>query len=330
MIYVLTDNNELKYSYVEFIKKQKINYKDWYCPIIKHVYHASHNGKLNSGICGEMISPTQLQPWWEIKNINFNEGNYTCNFLRKSCFCGTDINVVKAKDKETYDKFVELILSDKVNNCQLADENDNIIALGRPQSLDTFELHINYGKKCNFDCSYCSTAIHDNFSSFLSLDKIEYLFKLLDNPIMNNKKLTITGGEPVISKEIFKLVELAQQYDYNSITINSNGSASLNRYLRLLNSGVKLYISFHEEFSTDKHIENICKLQSSHPSQLSIKLLGNKDAENNFYKRVKHIFGEKFDQLPFFPIYVNRFTKIVNNIEEVKEYYKNYPDQRNL
>ena len=330
MIYVLTDKDELKYSYVEFIKKQRINYKDWYCPIIKHVYHASYNGRLNSGICGEMLNLTQLKPWWELENIDFNNENYNCNFLRKSCFCGTDINVVKAKDKETHDRFVKLILSDNVNNCELANETDVIIALGRPQSLDTFELHINYGKKCNFDCSYCSTAIHDNFSAFLSLDKAEHLFKLFCDVEAQNKKLTITGGEPMISKEIFKLVELAQKYSYGSITVNSNGSASLNRYRRLLNSGVKLYISFHEEFSTDKQIENIFKLYSSYPMQMSVKLLGNKDTDNDFYKRVKNIFGEKFDQLPFFPIYVNRFTKIVNNIEEVKEYYKNYPEQRNL
>ena len=328
MIHVMTSNYEIKYTTMDVIKNRKINYKGWYCKVADHIYLADHIGNLTSGICQDLVLATKFSPWWNLNSLT-DRKKYVCSFKRKSCFCGADIKVFKAKDEDIYNIFIEKTKELPDDVMPLLD-NEEIIAQGQLSFVNKFELHLNYGKKCNFDCVYCSTMVHDNFSPFLPLARAEHLYKLfeLDKKSSTND-LVITGGEPTISKEIFDLIDLSQNYHFTKITVNTNGTASFQKYQRMLDNNINLYISLHEEFTNEAHLIKLKSLYDIYKNRMNIKMLGKKDLSREFCKKVSNVFKEDFNNITFLPLYVDGFTKIVDYVEDAKEYYKMNPNSRN-
>lgn len=80
---------------------------------------------------------------------------------------------------------------------------------------------------CNLRCSYCDTkyALENNSGEELSIDKI---IKKVDK--IGFKNITITGGEPLIHKDIEKLISKLLNKGYN-INIETNGSIDITKYL---------------------------------------------------------------------------------------------------
>ncbi len=76
---------------------------------------------------------------------------------------------------------------------------------------------------CNLNCSYCDTkyAQKKNQGIERSIDEIiETIEKA------NIKNITITGGEPLLQKDILKLVERLIELGYN-VNIETNGSVNI-------------------------------------------------------------------------------------------------------
>lgn len=80
---------------------------------------------------------------------------------------------------------------------------------------------------CNLRCSYCDTkyALENNLGEELSVDRItEEVDKI------GFKNITITGGEPLIHKDIDELILKLLNKGYN-INIETNGSIDIKNYL---------------------------------------------------------------------------------------------------
>ena len=80
---------------------------------------------------------------------------------------------------------------------------------------------------CNLRCSYCDTkyALENNLGEELSIERIiEEVDKI------GFKNITITGGEPLIHKDIEKLISKLLNKGYN-INIETNGSIDIKNYL---------------------------------------------------------------------------------------------------
>ncbi len=78
----------------------------------------------------------------------------------------------------------------------------------------------NLGKRCNYDCSYCPAAIHDNFSPHTDL---EILKKTVDKLCTLGKpiRLSLTGGEPCVHPHIEQLIRYIKEKNiWLSITTN--------------------------------------------------------------------------------------------------------------
>jgi MoaA/NifB/PqqE/SkfB family radical SAM enzyme len=78
----------------------------------------------------------------------------------------------------------------------------------------------NLGKRCNYDCSYCPAAIHDNFSTHTDL---EILKKTVDKLCTLGKpiRLSLTGGEPCVHPDIEQLIRYIKEKNiWLSITTN--------------------------------------------------------------------------------------------------------------
>ena len=108
--------------------------------------------------------------------------------------------------------------------------------------VDQFNRHINYLRisvtdRCDLRCIYCMkekmTFLPKN--EILTLEEIE---RLCDNFIeMGVKKIRLTGGEPLVRKDIIKLIanlnKKKQNTNLNEITLTTNGTL-LEKYSKSL------------------------------------------------------------------------------------------------
>ena len=77
---------------------------------------------------------------------------------------------------------------------------------------------------CNLRCSYCDTKYaYYKFKEIKILKILEIVQKY------NCKKICITGGEPLLQKELKELVSILTKYDYK-ISIETNGSLEIKSF----------------------------------------------------------------------------------------------------
>ena len=113
--------------------------------------------------------------------------------------------------------------------------------------IDQFSRHINYLRisvtdRCDLRCVYCMKEKMTFLpkSEILTLEEIE---RLCDNFInMGIKKIRLTGGEPLVRKDIIKLIKKLnlkkKNSDLNEITLTTNGTL-LEKYAKdLKESGI--------------------------------------------------------------------------------------------
>ena len=117
---------------------------------------------------------------------------------------------------------------------------------------DNFPFYINITNACNANCEFCSNGTKNNYKK---LD-LEELKKILDEISPNIRRISISGGEPLIDlEEIDKLLELVNMYGIKT-TMNTNGT-NLLKAQDILNKYENLY-SIHlsrHHYEDDKNNE---------------------------------------------------------------------------
>lgn len=116
---------------------------------------------------------------------------------------------------------------------------------------NVFRVEWNLGRRCNYDCSYCSPNIHDKVSSHISMEVVEKTVKrLVDHAGKENKKIRIslTGGEPFVHPNIFKILALMKEAGVHRISLTSNGSLPAKTYIKAMHFVDYLILSCHFEF----------------------------------------------------------------------------------
>jgi len=298
---VLNQHREFKQIPMVDLKLLQINFKGWHCPIDSWVYMLNPDGSVMSGVCGNVYHTEWDNPWWTLSELKKNTNN-TCILRRGNCFCDSDINMPKATNNETFDYFLDKrfnVLKEFYCNDAVIpniEDGDEIIALSSMHEYLWPQVHFFIGKRCNFDCSYCPSGIHDADSPHLSIGEFEHALSLIHLQ-HEKKKLIITGGELTLNPDILKMVKYAQTIDY-TVIISSNGTASKKRYKELLENNVLLHLSFHPEFSNDKVIKKIASLEE-YKEQLSLKVMTLYD--HKFAENVRSIIPNQ--QIHYHPIY---------------------------
>jgi 7-carboxy-7-deazaguanine synthase len=77
---------------------------------------------------------------------------------------------------------------------------------------------------CNLKCSWCDTKYSRTEGTFVEIEDIAYQIKSL-----GNKEVCITGGEPLIQQELYKLLDMLGEYN---ISIETNGSIDISDCLK--------------------------------------------------------------------------------------------------
>ena len=106
-------------------------------------------------------------------------------------------------------------------------------------------LRISVTDRCNFRCSYCMPSdIFNKDYKYISQDKILSYEEIIDTckvlKKIGLKKIRITGGEPLLRKNIDKLIyKLKTEVMIDSVSITTNGSLlTANKIVLLKNSGL--------------------------------------------------------------------------------------------
>ncbi|NJO58758.1 MAG: radical SAM protein [Richelia sp. RM2_1_2] len=91
-------------------------------------------------------------------------------------------------------------------------------------------------ESCNFRCGYCR-GIRKDYSTAYTLEGAKAVIDLWVAEGLQNVRFS--GGEPLMWKGIYELVEYTRQFDcVKHIAISSNGSAPFKCYQRLIDLGV--------------------------------------------------------------------------------------------
>ena len=150
----------------------------------------------------------------------------------------------------------------------------------RWQHQNSIKVEWNLGKRCNYDCSYCPSSIHDNTSPHTDL---EILKKAVDKLTGLGKpiRLSFTGGEPCVHPKFDELIRYAKQKGIKWISVTTNGTRPYEFYASL---PVDQYVfSIHFEYDWQRVSSTLRKLRD----MTSIKLIGQIMAHHDFMPYVK-------------------------------------------
>jgi len=116
-----------------------------------------------------------------------------------------------------------------------------------------FSVTWNIGTRCNYDCMYCPTSLHDNYSENSPLAVLQQRWQSIYEKTHRRKlkyKISFTGGEVTANKQFLPLVEwLRTQYSthIDQILLTTNGSASFQYYKKIFECVNNISFSLHSE-----------------------------------------------------------------------------------
>ena len=110
---------------------------------------------------------------------------------------------------------------------------------------NSIKIEWNLGKRCNYDCSYCPSSIHDNSSAHTD---IEILKATVDKLMTLGKpiRLSFTGGEPTVHPKFTELVKYCKHVGISWISVTTNGTLPYEFYAGLQID--QLVFSIHLEY----------------------------------------------------------------------------------
>ena len=121
------------------------------------------------------------------------------------------------------------------------------------------------GKRCNYDCMYCPSEIHDNVSICHDLETMQTAWHNIYSKTKHlglKYKIGFTGGEPTVNKNFLPFITwLRSNYKDNiaMLLVTSNGSAGLNYYKRLAGLVEAITFSTHSEYMNEQVFFNKVK-----------------------------------------------------------------------
>ena len=156
---------------------------------------------------------------------------------------------------------------------------------------DQIKIEWNLGKRCNLDCTYCPSSIHDNFSPHTDINVLERTVdKLceLDKPL----RISLTGGEPCVHPDIEDFLEYLKRKNIFWVNITTNGTRDYGWYLMNEIFWNHAVFSLHFEHPNwTRSYNNILKYYDSTERDFFVNVMAHHDYMDHV-KRVVKSFKE--------------------------------------
>jgi MoaA/NifB/PqqE/SkfB family radical SAM enzyme len=187
---------------------------------------------------------------------------------------------------------------------------------------DSIKIEWNLGKRCNYDCSYCPSIIHDNSSPHTD---IHVLTNVVDQLLEIGKpiRLSFTGGEPTIHPRFEELISYAKNQGIGWISVTTNGTRQPDWYEE---QRVDQYVfSLHFEHDWRRALNNITILfRAVEECNIPTNIMVNVMAHHDYMREVKYAVGKlQHDRVPYV-IRRIRWTEDDHNVFDDMRY--NYND----
>jgi organic radical activating enzyme len=177
----------------------------------------------------------------------------------------------------------------------------------------------NLGKRCNYDCSYCPSEIHDNTSPHTN---IEILKATVDKLVSLGKsiRLSFTGGEPTVHPDFRELVTYCKFKGIRWISVTTNGTLPFEFYASL---PVDQYVfSIHLEYDWQRVYNTMDKVVDATKIKVIAQIMCHQDYMNSAVtvfarclqakipatlRRIRWTQGDHdlFDDMRYHPDYLN-------------------------
>ena len=132
----------------------------------------------------------------------------------------------------------------------------------------------NLGKRCNYDCSYCPSSIHDNTSPHTDIDILKATvdtLMTLGKPI----RLSFTGGEPCVHPKFKELIQYCKHVGIGWISVTTNGTLPYEFYTSL---PVDQYVfSIHLEYDWFRVFNTVEKMNLSSHTKVIAQIMAHHD-----------------------------------------------------
>lgn len=209
-----------------------------------------------------------------------------------------------------------------------------------------FVITWDLGRRCNFDCSYCPSHRHDNFSPHASLESLKntatFIFEYASTlaPFRNNKDFCIsfTGGEPTVNPNFIefasylskKKVEYADKFNL-TLDLTTNGAMGPKIADAVIKHFDHVTVSYHAEGHESLKQQSLDRIMQFKDSGMKMKV--------NVMMHVKHFeecqkvcdyLEEK--EVKFIPRVIgenpdNNFSHLNEYTEEHTTWFKKYYGQ---
>jgi MoaA/NifB/PqqE/SkfB family radical SAM enzyme len=138
----------------------------------------------------------------------------------------------------------------------------------------TIKIEWNLGKRCNYDCSYCPSEIHDNTSPHTD---IEILKACVDKLVTLGKpvRLSFTGGEPTVHPKFKELIQYCKHVGISWISVTTNGTLPYEFYASL---SVDQYVfSIHLEYDWQRVFKTVEQMNLSAHTKVIAQIMAHHD-----------------------------------------------------
>lgn len=138
----------------------------------------------------------------------------------------------------------------------------------------SIKIEWNLGKRCNYDCSYCPSSIHDNSSAHTD---IKILKATVDKLISLGKpiRLSFTGGEPCVHPKFSELVAYCKHVGISWISVTTNGTLPCDFYTSL---PVDQYVfSMHLEYDWKRVFNTVESVAAKSPIKVIAQIMAHHD-----------------------------------------------------
>ncbi|MFA6089364.1 MAG: GTP 3',8-cyclase MoaA [Candidatus Woesearchaeota archaeon] len=90
------------------------------------------------------------------------------------------------------------------------------------QNKQISNLRMSITNRCNLSCAYCHKEGNPNTDKEMTLEEIKERLSAAQE--LKIKELKITGGEPLLRKDIIQIVEIAKECNFTDISITTNAT----------------------------------------------------------------------------------------------------------
>ena len=156
---------------------------------------------------------------------------------------------------------------------------------------DSIKIEWNLGKRCNYDCTYCPSSIHDNHSPHTDINILEATVDKLCE-IGKPLRISLTGGEPCVHPDIEDLLDYFKRKDIFWVNLTTNGTRPANWYLQNEMYFNHLVFSLHFEYDWQRVVRTINEFYDRTQTDFFVNIMAHHDHMDSVRKVVKE-FREK-------------------------------------